>query len=203
MSLWDSIFGRTPQPGSPGGPPRQLTLPRLMNLLVNPFAVTGSIADFQKDVYQYKQYGQIPILRNGFQHPFPIWIGCSLSLGAFKTARGLFPIPANFYLLNYFASTDSNANGGFKVVVYDSNRRIAMTDRPINFNTLAGQGSAPLFQRVPYPMNVNGGEVKVKWTITSLESVATNVEFGLYGIQVSDTDPKTPIEQRVTQALHP
>lgn len=182
MSFWDTLFGKTPPPGSPGGPPRQLTLPRLMNLMVNPFAVRGgSLANFQKDVYQY---GGKALLRDLYKDPFPEWIGVDLVLGALKTARGHFPIPQNFYLLSYFASSSSNVKGGFKVVAYDTTRRIPLMLRPGNFNTLAGTGSSPLFNMVPYP--IVGQEPKLKWTIKNLETVAqNNIQFGIYGFQVS------------------
>ena len=188
MSFWDTIFGKTPPPGAPGGPPRQLTLPRLLNTLVNPYAVSGgSVANFGKDVYRYEGYGpDIAVLRDQFRNPFPIWIGCDLSLAALKTARGHFPIPKNFYLLNYWASSSSNVKGGFKAVFYDTNMRIALTLRPANFNTLAGTGSSPLFQHIPYLMNPLGTEVKLKWTVKNVETVSNNnIELGIYGIQVS------------------
>src|SRR6202040_3849692 len=141
-NLWDMLFGKTPPPGMPGGPPRQLTLPRLMNLMVNPLAIRGgSAANFQKDVYEW---GGVAILRDKYQNPFPEWIGVDLALGPLKTARGHFPIPANFYLLSYFASSSSSVKGGFKVVAYDTTRRMPLMLRPGNFNTLAGTGSSPL-----------------------------------------------------------
>ena len=185
-NLWDTLFGPAgaPPPGTPGGPPRQLTLPRLMNLMVNPLAIRGgSAANFQKDIYEY---GSGAILRNGYRDPFPIWMVADLSLGAMKTARGHFPIPRNFYLLSLFASSSSNVKGGYKVVAYDTTRRMPFMLRPGNFNTLAGNGSSPLFMKVPYP--IDGKEPKIKWTVASLESVTNNVQFGLYGFQVSQSN---------------
>lgn len=186
-NLWDMLFGKTPPPGSPGGPPRQLTLPRLMNLMVNPEAIRGgSAANFQKDVFQLFGRGDLAILRDNYKDPFPIWIGCDLQMGALKTARGHFPIPRNFYMLGYFSSSSSNVKGGYKVVTYDTGRRIALTLRPANFNALAGTGSSPLINRVPYP--IDGKEPKVKWTIKNLETVATNnIQFGVFGFQVSQS----------------
>jgi len=188
MSFWDTLFGKTPPPGAPGGPPRQLTLPRLLNTLINPYAISGgSVANFQKDVYRYPTHGDIIWLKDKLQNPFPIWIGVDLSLGFLKTARGHFPIPKNFYLLNYFASASSNVKGGFKAVLYDTRCRIPFTLRPVNFNALAGQGSQPLFQHVPYMMNPEGKEVKLKWTVKNLETVANNnIELGIYGVQVTE-----------------
>lgn len=188
-SFWDMLFGKTPPPGTPGGPPRQLTLPRLMNLMINPLAIRGgSAANFQKDVFVVYggpgSGGDPAIIRDGYKEPFPIWIGVDLTLGALKTARGHFPIPRNFYLLSYFASSSSAVKGGFKVVTYDTGRRIALTLRPTDFNILAGTGSSPLFNKVPYP--IDGKEPKLKWTIKNLETVANNnIEFGIHGFQVS------------------
>lgn len=183
-SLWDKFFGPAPvPPGMPGGPPRQMTLPRLMNLMVSPFATRGMMPgmDFQNAVYAF---GGTAILRDAYKSPFPIWIGCDLQLGALKTARGHFPIPDNFYLLSYFASSSSNVKGGYKVVAYDTTRRMPLMLRPGNFNTLAGTGSSPLFNLVPYP--IVGKEPKIKWTVKNLETVATNnIQFGIYGFQVS------------------
>jgi len=184
-SLWDRLFGQTPPPGAPGGPPRQLTLPRLMNLMVNPFAERGTMPalDFQNAVYRF---GGIAILKDTYKEPFPIWIGADLALGALKTARGHFPIPKNFYLLSYFCSSSSNVKGGFKVVAYDTARRMPFMLRPGNFNTLAGNGTSPLFNLVPYA--IDGQEPKVKWTVKNLETVATNnIQFGMYGFQVKSS----------------
>jgi hypothetical protein len=186
MSFWDDLFGAKHEgipPGYPGGPPRQLALPRLINLMINPFATRGArVGDFGKDVYEW---GGVPLLSGGFVDPFPIWQGVSFSLGALKTARGHFPLPPNFYLLNFFASSSSNVNGGFKVVLYDTARRKPFTTRPVNFNTFAGTGTSPLFQREPYPFADEPDEAKLKWTVYSLESVSSNIEFGLYGVQVT------------------
>ena len=55
------------------------------------------------------------------------------------------PLPDNFTLLSFFASSSSVARGGFRVNVYDINRRIRLTERPVNFNAIAGTGSSPLF----------------------------------------------------------
>ena len=207
MSLWDSFFGRsnTPPPGMPGGPPRQLALPRLLNLLINPFAITQpqQQAGFGKAVYQYSNYGDPALLRDQLLNPFPVWIGVDLQLGAQKTARGHFPIPANFYLLALLASTSISDNGGFKFVLYDTYRRIQLMTRMANFNVMAGRGNSPLFLRVPYLLNPQGGEVKVKFTIASLEKRTTNVQLALYGTQVSDTMPPPTRAQRFAASLHP
>ena len=181
-NLWDLIFGKAAPPGMPGGPRRQLSLPRLMNLMVNPFATRASlVGDFQSAVYEYNGNA---ILKNGYKDPFPIWIGVDLQLAALKVARGHFPIPLNFYLLSYFASSTSNVKGGFKAIMYDTTRRIPLMLRPGNFNTLAGTGSSPMFFLRPYP--IEGQEPKIKWTIKNLETVAqNNIQLGLYGFQVS------------------
>jgi len=208
-SFWDAVFRNSRPPGAPGGPPRQLSVPRLMNLMVNPFAINMTDigpANLQRNVYRYATYGLPAELQSRFkfQNPFPIWIGCDITLGPQKVARGHFPIPANFFLLNYFASSSSNVRGGFKLVVYDTNRRIPLTVRPVNFNTLAGQGSAPMYLQEPYAVNPEGGEVKIKWTITGLETVQTTVQFGLYGIQVENTDQPAPtVWQRAEASINP
>lgn len=154
-----------------------------MNLMVNPLATRGTMPglDFQNAVYGF---GGIAILRDAYVNPFPVWIGVDLAMGALKTARGHFPIPQNFYMLSWFASATSNVKGGFKVVAYDTGRRMPLMLRPGNFNTLAGTGSSPLFNIVPYPLE--GKEPKVKWTVKNLETVAqNNIEFGIFGFQVS------------------
>jgi hypothetical protein len=194
MSFWDTLFGKTPPPGMPGGPPRQLTLPRLMNLMVNPLAIRGgSAANFQKDVFELFQTGNKPILKDAFRNAFPIWMGVDLSLGALKTARGHFPVPRNFYLLGYLASSSSSVKGGYKVVAYDTSMRMPLMLRPVNFNVLGGTGSSPLINKVPYP--IDGKEPKIKWTIKNLETVAlNNIQFIAYGFQVSNS--KDHVQQR-------
>lgn len=208
MSLWNSIFGNPPRPGSQGGPPRQVMPPRLINVgVLNPygqnFANGNDLADFQKSVYFFPGTGndQAP-LRDSLENPFPMWIAVDLQMGPLKTARGHFPIPDNFRLLNVFASSSSNVNGGFKLVLYDNSRRIPLVVRPINFNVRAGTGSSPIFERVPYNLNPAGGEVKVKFTIYNLETVAQNlVQLGLYGVQA--TVREATLRQRIAAALHP
>lgn len=215
MSLWDTIFGKPAAPGSQGGPPRQVMPPRLINTsLINPFASNfgngNDLSDFQKSVYFFPggnpdpAGGQTP-LRDNLVDPFPVWIGVDLQMGPLKTARGHFPIPANFWLLSFFASSSSNVNGGFKVVVYDNNRRLPITLRPVDFNTLAGTGNSPLFLRVPYLLNPAGNDVKVKWTASNLETVTTNnVQFGLFGTQAIQGDPtQTSLAKRIAAALRP
>ena len=68
----------------------------------------------------------------------------------------------------------------------DTARRMPFMLRPGNFNTLAGNGTSPLFNLVPYA--IDGQEPKVKWTVKNLETVATNnIQFGMYGFQVKSS----------------
>jgi hypothetical protein len=77
-------------------------------------------------------------------------------------------------------------NDGFRVNVYDVNRRRALTIRPANFNTLAGRGGSLLFQRTAYPFgrSVNNSPPQAKITIVNLETVANSIQFGFYGFIV-------------------
>jgi hypothetical protein len=161
---------------------------RLMNLLVNPFSRSRDISgDAGGAVYEF---GGKSILADGLvSNQPPQWPMVEFSnpaLGTLKTGRSRILLPDDFVLLNMWASASSAAQGGFRVMVYDVNRRRALTIRPVNFNTLAGQGSAPLFQRRPYPFgkSVNNNPPMAKITIVNLEAVANTIQFGFYGMIV-------------------
>jgi len=172
--------------GSPPNPPlRPLTLPRLVNTLINPLARTGSLANNAKETYVLGDGSTIPIAGG-----FPIWVYCEFNtLGALKTGRVRLPMPDSFRLLSYFASASVNTKGGFRVNVYDVNRRLRLTDRPLNVQTLAGNGSSPLFQgatigsrqAAPYAFQETNAQVLI--TVVNLESAPNLIQFGMYGIQ--------------------
>ncbi len=180
---WEQIFGQAP----PSPPPalRSLTLPRLMNTLLNQFAIRGNTANNQKDPYMLGDGSVIPI-KGGF----PIWVYTEFNtLGALKTGRVRIPMPDSFRLLSYFASASVNTKGGFRLNVYDVNRRLRLTDRPINAQSLAGNGSSPLFQggaigsrqAAPYAFQETNAQVHI--TVVNLESAPNLIQFGMYGIQ--------------------
>lgn len=184
MGSWNISFDRPPAPG------RQLMLPRLMNLLINPFARSRDISgDPGGAVYLFG--GQTILDHSLLSDQPPQWPMIEFSnpaLGTLKTGRSRILLPEDFVLLNYWASASSNVQGGFRVNIYDVNRRRSLTIRPVNFNTLAGQGSAPLFQRRPYPF---GRTIQVKGvsqppcakiTLVNLEAVANTIQFGFYGV---------------------
>jgi hypothetical protein len=186
MSSWfgsGGIWGGFRQSGAaipPGG--KQLMLPRLMNLLINPFAriTYDGLANFQKTVYRW---GDWTVL--GFTADIPQWPTIEFNtLGALKTGRSRILLPDDFVLLSYWASASSNVKGGFRVMVYDVNRRIPLTIRPADFNAIAGQGSAPLFLQAPYPFgkSINNSPPQAKITIVNLETVANLIQFGFYGV---------------------
>lgn len=164
---------------------RPLTLPRLINTLINQFAVRGFLSNNQKDVYILGDGTVIP-LKGGF----PMWVYCEFNtLGSLKTGRVRIPMPENFTLLSYFGSASVNTKGGFRVNVYDVNRRQQLTGRPVNLQTLAGSGSSPLFQggmtgsrqAAPYPFQPSNAQVLI--TVVNLEPNPNIIQFGMYGLQ--------------------
>jgi hypothetical protein len=171
---------------APPPPQRSLTIPRLINTLLNPFAQSGQAANFQKDVYLYGD-GGIYGIKNGM----PTWVYCDfLPLGPSKTGRTKINIPDSFTLLAFLASSSSIVRGGFRVNVYDVNRRRRLTERPANFNTMAGTGSSPMFMggsrssrmsADPYRFKDSNAQAMI--TIVNLETVNNNIEFILYGVQ--------------------
>jgi hypothetical protein len=171
--------------GAAPPPQPKLMPPRLINLLLNPFARTGFASNNQRDVYLLGDGSIIPIAGG-----FPIWVYCEFNtLGALKTGRVRIPMPENFRLLTYFGSATVNTKGGFRVNVYDVNRRQRLTDRPLNLQTLAGTGSSPLFQGstigsrqgAPYPFQSSNATALI--TIVNLESSPNIIQFGMYGLQ--------------------
>lgn len=179
-----------PQSATPGGPPlRPLMLPRIIATFENVFAVTGNTpADNQKDVYIV---GDGSVFDMAIQGGTPSWIPCDFNpLGASKTGRSKLPLPDNFTLLAFLASASSNVKGGFRVNIYDINRRIRLTERPVNFNAMAGTGSSPLFlggdwgaSRYALPYSFQPDNAQVMITVVNLETVANTIEFVLYGVQ--------------------
>lgn len=178
-----------PQAQAPGGPPlRPLMLPRLIATFENIFSVAGmSLANNQKEVYLRGDGPVFDMIAGGT----PSWVPCDfLPLGPSKTGRSKMPLPDNFTLLGFFASASVSDRGGFRVNVYDVNRRIRLTERPVNFNAIAGTGSSPLFLggdwgnsrfAAPYAFQPNNAQVMI--TVVNLEIVNNNIEFGLYGVQ--------------------
>jgi hypothetical protein len=177
-------------PAADGSPPlRPLMLPRIIATFTSIFGQAGnSAANLQKDIYIY---GDGSVFSDGIIGGTPSWIPCDFNpLGPSKTGRSKMPLPDNFTLLSFFASASSNVKGGFRVNVYDINRRIRLTERPVNFNTIAGTGSSPLFiggdwgpSRFALPYRFQPLNAQVMITIVNLETVNNTIEFGLYGIQ--------------------
>lgn len=182
MGSWNISFDQPP--------PRlkQLMLPRLMNLLISPLAKLSydGVANFQKSVYQWGDWTVLQM--TGGLPQWPMIEFSNPALGALKTGRSKILLPDDFVLLSYWASASSNVKGGFRAMVYDVNRRRALTTRPANFNDLAGQGSAPLFMRRPYPFgkSINNSPPQAKITLVNLESVANTIQFGFYGVIAPD-----------------
>lgn len=182
--VWGGFDNR---PTSP--PAKQLMLPRLMNLLVNPFAkVLGTGQGSPQTSIFYLGGQQVLDGKTSDAGP-PNWPFIEFSnpaLGALKTGRSRILLPEDFVLFSYWASSSSNVKGGFRVMVYDVNRRMPLTLRPVNFNTLAGQGAAPLFLRDPYPFgrSVNNSPPQAKITVVNLETVGNTIQFGFLGFVI-------------------
>jgi hypothetical protein len=159
-------------------------LPRLLNLLLNPLAKLNhdGLANFQKSVYDWSKGSTLALTADGLPPQWPLVE--FIPLGPLKTGRSRIMLPEDFVLLSYFASSSSNVKGGFRVSVYDVNRRRSLTIRPVNFNTIAGNGSSPLFFQRPYPFgrSINNSPPQAKIVISSLESVNSNIQFGFYGV---------------------
>lgn len=185
MGSWNISFDRPPARLL-----KQLMLPRLMNLLINPFARSIDISgDAGGAIYMFGGQKTLDGQLEGSGPPqWPMIEFSNPALGALKTGRSRILLPEDFVLLNYWASASSNVQGGFRVNIYDVNRRRPLTIRPVNFNTIAGQGSAPIFQRRPYPFGrtimVNGVSQPpcAKITLVNLEAVANTIQFGFYGV---------------------
>lgn len=185
MGVWGGFLNPPP------APTKQLVLPRWMNLLVNPFTKQYLAGQDSPQKVTFSWGGQPSIdhgLASSLPPQWPLVEFTNPALGAMKTGRSRILLPEDFVLLNYFASATSNLQGGFRVMIYDVNRRRPLTIRPANFNTIAGQGAAPLFQQRPYPFGrtiASGGisqPPQAKITIVNLEAVANSIQFGFYGI---------------------
>jgi hypothetical protein len=175
-------FGAAP----PAAPPLPALMPgRLINTLMNLFAREFTTANNGKSVYMLGEGSIVPITGG-----FPMWVYTEFNaLGGYKTARARIPMPEAFTLLGYFGSASVNTVGGYRMNIYDVNRRIRLTDRPPNFQLIAGTGSAPLFQGAaigsrqaqPYQFQVDDAQVLV--TCVNLESSSNNIQLGMYGVQ--------------------
>lgn len=178
MGIWGG-FLQGPAPA----PLKQLMPARLMNLLINPFARSRDISGDPGGAVYF--FGGDVLLDGGLKGGIPQWPLIEFApLGALKTGRSRILLPDDFVLLNYWASSSVTDHGGFRVMVYDVNRRKPLTIRPVNFNVIAGQGNAPLFQRRPYPFgrSVNNSPPQAKITIVNLETVNNTIQFGFYGV---------------------
>lgn len=180
--VWGGFLQRPQQPA------KQLMLPRIMNLLLNPFArgYAAGQADPQNAVFRW---GGELALDHGLQQftgaAPPQWPTIEFApLGPGKTGRSRLLLPDDFVLLFMFASSSVNARGGFRVSVYDVNRRRTLTIRPVNFQNLAGTGSTPLILRAPYAFgrSINNSPPQAKVTVVSLETANSNIQFGFFGV---------------------
>lgn len=183
MAWLSFLFPQQP-PAAP--PPRQLMAARLMNMVINPFAraTLDGLGNFQRGVYFWDD-GRLAL---PYTEGFPQWPMIEFfPLGPLKTGRSRILLPENFTLLSYWASSSVNVNGGFRVNVYDVNRRVALTMYPSNFNTIAGQGSAPLFMSgysFGRSVKIQGvtSPPQAKINIVNLETSNNNIQFGFYGL---------------------
>jgi hypothetical protein len=156
-----------------------------MNTLLNQFAVHVDAVNSQRTVYVLGDGTIIPI-KGGT----PMWVYTEFNtLGANKTNRVRVQMPESFRLLTYFGSASVVTKGGFRVNVYDLNRRMRLTERPVNLQILAGTGASPLFQggslgsRQAQPYAFQDSNAQVLITIVNLEASANLIQFGMYGIQ--------------------
>jgi len=170
---------------SPPAQGKSLALPRLVNTVMNAFARQFSLANNQKFAYILGEGSVVPITGG-----FPCWAYTEFaSLGAYATARTRIPLPSAFTLLGYFGSASVNTVGGYRINVYDVNRRMRFTERPANFQNFAGTGNSPLVQgaaigsRQVQPYQFQEEDAQALITVVNLENASNNIQFGFYGVQ--------------------
>jgi hypothetical protein len=168
--------------------------PRVINLLINPLVWLWPPKNLQKGALQWGD-AHPPGLEGGF----PTWAYAEFILNPYRTSRTTLRLPAGFTLLSYFAGSFLPPSGGvmlakkagktdppgppgdFAVSVYDVNRRISLTTRPIDASIIAGPGGAPFYQRAPYSFVTENAQVKI--TVINRSNAVNTIQFILFGVQ--------------------
>ena len=123
----------------------------MMNPTGDPQTMTHPLARMlPKGRYQSQTYrlaeSSPPGLENGF---CPYWGVVPFTLGALQTQQARLPVQTDFHLMALSGNT--GADGGFRYQLYDTKKKLKLTDRGVSFNTL-GVGGRPIYLREPYPM---------------------------------------------------
>lgn len=131
----------------------------------------------------------------------PIWIYSDVpSLDAYDTEDMRIGCPDNFELFGVNAYVDPGStvdfeNGGFRLQLYDVNRKIQLIkDHPVNFQNYCGVGNngsggaavgggacTPLILRDPYPLEEENAQILVR--VGNLEASAYPLQVVLFGYQ--------------------
>ena len=169
---------------SPGGNNRRMNPAPCFNVLRHNLARMLPLHNYQKQVYRFAEKFP-PGLEDGYA---PIWETITWILNARQTLQARVNVQREWHMLSIAASSSSNANGGFRVQLYDPKKiywgktkpGARLADRGISFANYTGPGSSPFFLREPYPMTEPNAQFLV--ICQNFETVTNTVQIVLYGV---------------------
>lgn len=150
---------------------------RNINTAVNKYAVMFPTQD-QKSVFRFGDGVDI----SAMEGEAPSWCYAEFLLVAQDSNDTRVGCPDDFVLMAILASSTVNTVGGFRLQIYDANRKMQIIkDRPVNAGAYAGNGTSPLFLRVPYPLVKRNAQLLVR--VTNLETATNDVQVVFFGYQ--------------------
>lgn len=186
------MFGKAPSGHSaeaaasrtPGGANQRMNPAPTFNVLRHNLARMLPLHIYQKQVYRFAEKFP-PGLEDGYA---PIWEVVTFPFNARQTLQARVNVQREWHLISVAGSATSNANGGFRVQLYDMKKTywgkskpgVRLADRGISFANYTGAGSSPFFLREPYPLTEPNAQLLV--ICQNLETVSNTVQIALYGV---------------------
>lgn len=146
---------------------------RLMNTEVNPFVRLYPLSE-QKGIYLFGDDAPV-----GLEGGVPTW-----AFAEFPAVQGLdtqdttVVLPDDFWVLTFLGL--SIGGSAFKAWFYDVNRKLAFMDRTVVSGALMGNGSSPLFLKVPYQFE--GPEASCAIRVVNQTNAVNDIMIAFYGV---------------------
>jgi hypothetical protein len=161
----------------------------LRGVLKNPLARMLPLSREQAQVYRYGE--RLPPSA-GLENHCPTWECVSMVLTNQATLQARVNLQRHFTLLAITANATSVVNGGFRALLYDMQKKVRFSDRPVQQTLIAGTEGpvgpvAAFFLREPYTFDEPDSLLMVE--ISNLELVTNTVQLVLYGVALRFNDP--------------
>ncbi len=146
--------------------------PSDFNVITHPLARMLPKGKYQTQVYRLAEKSP-PGLEDGFG---PVWEVVPFNPGGRQTQQARVNVQRDFHMLALSAS--SSRDGGFRYQLYDTKKKLKLTDRGVSWNTL-GKGGNNFFLREPYPFCEPDAQILV--IAQNQDTAANNIQIVIYG----------------------